>query len=268
MFKPSTSFAGRLLNQGNQPANITVDPNTFRTIVGNQLVNPSSSFHLDPSVLGSLLTGGIASSGSGGTMPAPGGPPVDIQALLAMIPVVNDGDVITSDSYNLLRSALIAIANQLGVTPTGGQTGTLTFLPTFFQNSTGPNWVQTSGIASPPQGGTANGWLPLQLPQGVRIQSMTVIGRKNGDLDLFQVNLVRQAIADSSAITTLVGISLKNATDPFTVTKLVSVLGAGPAALNEFSTVDITQYKYFVTAEVDNAKGVANIETIQISYQS
>ncbi|HZU03855.1 MAG TPA: hypothetical protein VFA10_29600 [Ktedonobacteraceae bacterium] len=229
---------------------------------------------IDPSVLAGLLgnlpvsTGTGAPSGTGVSTPGPSSNlPANLQSLLSMLQLVNDGDVIASNDFNLHTLILLAIANLLGATPVSGGETTVTYMPNFFQNDTGPNWAKSNGVASPPSGGTAKGWLPVQFPAGVHIESMTVRGRKNGNVALFAVALVRQAIADSSSVITLIPVNLQTAGDPFTKTGLVSIPQAGPATVEEYSTVDTSLYKYFVTAEVDNAANIATIDTIQLTYR-
>ena len=83
-----------------------------------------------------------------------------------------------------LRAALLAIASQLGADPTSG-TVTLTFAPSFLPIGDEPPWSLSMGVATKPrEAGKARGWFPLQLPEGVRLQSMTVIGRKTGAVEI------------------------------------------------------------------------------------
>jgi len=195
--------------------------------------------------------------------PAPAtGPSVNLQALLASIPIALDGQVITADHHNSLRAAVIGIANQLGV---GLQTATTTytFAPAFIQTGVAsgpPNWSVVNFVASRPTGGSADGWFPVQLPNGQRIQSMTVTGSRSGTAPtVFQVHLWRQltAGAGSDHPTLLITVALESAGNPFQVSAGV-VPAAAPAgsglslitaaAAEEQKLIDTSNYKYFVQA--------------------
>src|SRR3954465_11690416 len=61
---------------------------------------------------------------------APTGPSLNLQALLAAIPIAQDGQVITAEYHNSLRSALIALASELGL-GLSSPTTTFSFAPAF-----------------------------------------------------------------------------------------------------------------------------------------
>lgn len=190
----------------------------------------------------------------------------DIYSAINAIPIAEDGHIITREYHNSLRSGLILIANQLGVTPVS-QTVTMTFAPSFLQNGLQPGWLLNNGYASNPSGGAAQGWFLVQLPDAVRIQSMTVMGRRTGNTPSFQVQLLRQPINEID-ITVLIAISLRDATDPFTATGTLQVPGAGPSALEEYRIVDNENYKYLVFARLIGAASdsVVEIRTIKLTF--
>jgi hypothetical protein len=83
---------------------------------------------------------------------------------------------------------------------------TLTFTPSFFgptQQAGGDqqgNWTLVDGAAISPVGNTnlLEGWLPLQLPDGMQAQNVMVFGQKKGSLLSFEIRLVQQSVADST----------------------------------------------------------------------
>jgi hypothetical protein len=138
-------------------------------------------------------------------------------------------------------STVIAQINASLVTAAPSQT--LTFAPSFFANLNATPWAQNNGIAakSPNQTG-AEGFMPLQLPDGFKLQSLTVIGEKSGNVGSFIVQLVRQATA--GALTTLLTLSLANSPDQFQVTDQI------PANV---SLIDNGNNKYLVIARIVGA---------------
>src|SRR5262245_48368011 len=125
----------------------------------------------DLSIFLSNLATAVGGSGTGGqvtTGPQTDGssfaggstaPPPNITPLLSLIPVAEDGHVITAEHFNSLRTAILAIANQLGVTA-ASQIVTLSLAPTFLPSGAAVQWSLSDGVASAPAGGAATGWLP------------------------------------------------------------------------------------------------------------
>ena len=212
--------------------------------------------------------GGGAGTGTTGTAP-PATAPSNLQALLALIPIAQAGHVIGPEYHNSLRDAVFALAGLLGAAPTAA-TFTLTFTPTFAPNDAGPGWRLLNGIAVRAEGqANANGLLPLQLPDGVRIQGMTVIGNRTGTMAGFQVRLVRQTIANSDAVD-LVNLLLREASSPFTVSGSVQVQNVTETVqLEQYRLVDNTTYKYFVIGRIPDAAAdaVAEVRAVQILFR-
>ena len=112
----------------------------------------------------------------------------------------NDGDYLANHSYYAL--ATLSHGSESPITPADitdlRQTGltladlvppeiTLTFAPSFFKKSFTSDgtplpeeWNLSDGIAQ--STGKAYGWLPVQLPQGYRIQDMIVIGETSREI--------------------------------------------------------------------------------------
>jgi hypothetical protein len=189
--------------------------------------------------------------------------PTDLQTVLATIPVAEEGHVITREYHNSLRTALLLLADQLGTAPIGGPER-VTYPPTFLQNGDESNWRQENGLASVREG-NADGVLSLQLPQGARIQSLTVTGRRLGTVQSFRVELLRLAIDDPDGNPLqLASMSLTNASDPFRVTQSLGVSERGLTALDEFRITD--QYTYLIHARVVAASNLVQINGIQVAY--
>jgi hypothetical protein len=135
-------------------------------------------------------------------------------------------------------------------------TRTLTFAPSFFPRGGNIPWTQLDGIASKGTNQTAaEGWLPLQLPDGTRIQTMTVIGEKSGNVGSFLVQLVRQSI--SGALTTLLTIQLADQPNSFQVSETV------PTTNN---LVDNKTFKYLVIGRIIGAEAAATARLFAIQF--
>jgi len=197
---------------------------------------------------------------------------IDLRALISAIPTAEDGHVITEAYHNTLRSAVLEIGRLMGASATE-QALKVSFVPAFFKNGNPPTvveWNQLNGVATAPNTKSCSGVLPLGLPAGGRIQSLTVSGRRRGSIDGFQVKLVRQAITGTS-LTSLISIPLEDQPDPFTLTHdIVELPDLGSSALRaaaeDFRLIDPARYKYLVIATADNPQDLAVINFIQLSY--
>ena len=190
----------------------------------------------------------------------------DLQTLINAIPDAQDGNVITSDYHNTIKTALEAIAGQLGGT-TSGQSATLTTPPNFLPNGKNTQWIVTLGAASDSGSAISDGWLPLYLPEGAVIQSMTVNGARVNAITAAFASLVVQPVT-ASDVTTLILIDLAAGGNPFNLTRTPAVPGLGPAALQDLATVKNSNNKYLVHAEVIGSTAAASvlIFSISISY--
>jgi hypothetical protein len=138
-------------------------------------------------------------------------------------------------------------------------TGSVTFAPTFLSTGTGTPWVQSSGVASKGGAATAaNGWMQLSLPDGVLLQSVTVIGSKSGNVPSFQIKLVRQLFTQSGLLPVL-AIPVNDQPDTFNFT----------APILTPTQVDNTVNKYLLTADIigADAAATAQLAAIQIGYK-
>jgi len=198
----------------------------------------------------------------------------DIQTLVNDIPDAQDGSVITSDYHNTIKTALEAIAGQLGA-GSGGQTETLTLFPNFQPVqpvSAHVPWTITMGAAADAGGNLTDGWLPVHLPDGAMIQQLVVVGVKTAATTSVQfgafVSLLIMAVGATDA-TTLVSVNLTNQLgSPFTATGTPSVPGTAPNSLKDLQTVKNSQNKYVIHGLVSPspAAGTLTIEAIQVVY--
>ena len=198
----------------------------------------------------------------------------NLQTLIDRIKTAEDGHIITKEYYNSIRAALIEIDGLLG--DSTGQEVTWTIPPIFSRNSINStavvDWNQANGIASAPTTRSCTGIISVNLPNRSRISKLVVIGRKQGNIDGFEVKLVRQLLAGTSP-TTLISIPLEGQNGNFKVEDDISLpsslnLGASAsaAAAEDLRSIDNTKYKYMIIAEADNPTNVAEIHGLQIIY--
>lgn len=227
-------------------------------------VDISNNFEL----LESFFNPGVTGVSGGGTT-TPSSPPAPstsiVQLLLSIIPVASPGHVITSEYHNSLRAALLAIAGTLGVAP-GGSAGphdvTVTLAPIFSHAVFDP-WSIGMGVAAVPANQVnTQGWLPVELPDGALVKSMTVIGHREGaTLSTFSVVLERQEIT-GGPYEELITTNLASSAQFYNVTKNFQ----GDAGLNQ---IDNKKYKYLISALVTRSAGVndlVQIYAIQLVY--
>lgn len=231
----------------------------------------------------------------------PSSVPTDLQLLLASLPFVQDGDLISSDYFNTIRSILFAVANQLGAGLTTSSL-TTTIAPVFLgidssvslpNNAAWAAWTTAEGYATAQQAGAnapalnVSGWFIVQLPNGAQISNMVIIGKRTSYPAstagvMFQVQLVRQLLADptiSNNIATLITMDLTGADGTFTSQpasiQAPAVLGIGSqgsvavALQHELQTVDTAKYRYLLVARASspaNATSTASIFAVQINY--
>jgi hypothetical protein len=125
----------------------------------------------------------------------------------------------------------------------------------------GDAWDHVFGGAAKPVGKSAAvGMMTLQLPQGSRIQSLRVIGRK--DSGNLTITVRRQGLSATATPEPIFGTT--PSTGPFDVT--------ANAPSIEIAKIDNEQFRYYVTAELDSAgtaTGVSvQINAFQITYMT
>lgn len=101
----------------------------------------------------------------------------DLRTLLAAIPQAADGLPITSNYHNTLKTALEALAGQLGEANVGPLV--VTFPMAFIATSGGrPPWRLDYDGSAASNGPQCEGWFGIDLPDGVRVDRVTFYGRR------------------------------------------------------------------------------------------
>jgi len=217
--------------------------------------------------------------GGGGTTPPPAAAPPpasapavtattvsDLQVLISAIPIAQDGDVITADYHNSVRSAFIAMANRLGLGIITEEIF-ITNAPNLFKVDGQGEWKNELGQVKKAAAdtGALRGWMELDLPDGARIKKMNVYA-SNDTAGTMKVKLRRQSVS-SSAGDDLIAIDVAN-NDASTVKDGdVTLPGStlGNSAIEEARSVDNQKYKYLFVAELDG--GVSGKEAKILSMQ-
>jgi hypothetical protein len=194
------------------------------------------------------LANQLAVGGGGATAtPAAEQPSPQVQAFLDAIPFANDGDVITADHHNTLRAALGRIARSLDETQFA-RVVTPSFPAALLPIDGAPAFRIAEGFAAGPKtGNTAAGWLPLDLPHGTTIDSLTVRGKRPGAVTIWSASLRRVDLAGGAPVdvctkeiqseTVAAGGSFVAEIQPVTT-------GITAAQLSERTLVDTTRYRY------------------------
>lgn len=127
-----------------------------------------------------------------------------------------------------------------------------------FVATSGVGWSHANGFAQKASGQTAAaGMTSVSLPHGARILRLRAVGR-NGGAGNLRIALMRQLVADPGATSEQIA-RVEGTTDPFDVT-----LAADP----QFQRVDDERFKYFITAQLNNALAadVVAVTAMQIVY--
>jgi hypothetical protein len=185
----------------------------------------------------------------------------ELQTLVNAIPDAQDGNLITSNYHNTIKTALQAIASQLEAAAPGSRTVTLTVQPNFVPIVGGTAWTVTLGVATSVAG--SNGFIPLNLPDGATIQGMVAIGGQTSPVSRGFASLLVLPLGGTGS-TTLILIDLSAGGNPFTLTGSPNVPGLTPSALKDMETVNNSQFKYAIQSEVLGA-GVT-INAFQVVY--
>ena len=132
-----------------------------------------------------------------------------------------------------------------------------TVTPAFVATS-GTGWSHRNGFAEKAAGQTtAAGMVSVSLPHGARILRLRAVGRNNGGGNL-RISLFRQLVADPGATSEQIA-RVEGTTDPFDESR---------AADAQFQRVDDERFKYFITAQLNNAQAtdVVAVTGLQVVY--
>lgn len=136
-------------------------------------------------------------------------------------------------------------------------TTTLTFAPNFSQSGSATPWTISRGIASKGTTQTqAEGWVALQLPQGSRIQNMTVIGDKSGNVGSFTAQFMSQGLSGGES--PLLSIALATQPDSFQASQPV------PSTVNNI--VANQTNKYIVSVRIIGADPASTARIFAVQF--
>ena len=153
-----------------------------------------------------------------------------------------------------------AFATLQGIVVPVSPTPTLTFAPTLFPVLTTPAWSSGYGIATKGAGQTsADGWMPIQLPDGYKIQSIAANGEGSGNLGSVSVQLLRQSFSTNDQAT-LVALQLSNGGAG---NQIFASVGFVP---DDKSLIDNSNNKYLIAAKIigADAAATAKLSGIQV----
>jgi hypothetical protein len=182
-----------------------------------------------------------------------------LPGLLAAIPFANDGDVITRDHHNTLRSALVQVASAVGQTQLD-PVQTLSFTPVLLPVIGSAEWRTTFGFAAgppPTAGGTARGWMTLELPHGTTIDGMAVRGSMPTTVALWTVALRRLELAGSltsDVYTSEIQNTPKEADGSFLAPVEPRTAQLTPQQVADLRRVDNTKYRYLFNTTMAGAQ--------------
>jgi hypothetical protein len=207
----------------------------------------------------------------GGPAAAPGTPP-DLGIALASVPIAHDGAVIDAEYHNSLRRALAALAGRVG----GGEldgTRALSLTPLFRRLSDdGDGWDLTPEDAVGQS--ESDGWMPVDLPDGVRLESLAVGHFAEKTLTYFSVRLARLRILDRATEEVFTIQRTKgDATNRIDKEAKVTA-NVGPAE-EELRRVDNSTWRYVVyatsrgnVATTGATTDQINVHALQVFYSS
>ena len=159
-----------------------------------------------------------------------------------------------SKVFDLVNAALVA----LGQKPPPKQIK-ITLTPVL-ETTALNGWSHQQGLAQKPPGQTsAQGMMSVDLPDGVELLTLRVNGRNSGTGTL-SISLQRQSLGTGNNPSEQV-VTVSGSGNPF---------DASAPANAQVATVDTSNFKYFIVAEVDNAQAadIVQLTAFQITYQS
>ena len=127
----------------------------------------------------------------------------DLQILMSQIPAAEDGDVIRSEHFNLMRAALFELAGRLGVGPVATSL-TVSVVPALLPMTAGDvvaqPWTLEYGLARA-AGANVRGWMEVELPDGSRVHEMKAFATHTGRAETagsnrFTLSLYRRTITE------------------------------------------------------------------------
>jgi hypothetical protein len=228
-----------------------------------------------------LLASGALSTVSQTQAPQSPAHSAEYQTLLNSIPIANDGDVIFPEHHNSLRAAIGVLARNLDDSAFA-RLAQIPFTPALLPNGTAKPWRLAIGAAlGPDTGGSdhaANGWMPLDLPHGSRIEGFSVRGEQNdlpavtggspqpaGSVGDWQVALARREVAGSEDVT-LGSKDISGQAGAFSAPVEIAVEGATQAQMEGYRRIDNEKYQYlFTTAATSVNRSVIKLTAVEVT---
>jgi hypothetical protein len=187
------------------------------------------------------------------------------RATLDRIPIANDGDVITAEYFNALRETIAVIAASLDETHLE-RTITRSFTPVLLPVAGGGTpWRIALGFAAgPTSGSAAEGWMPLDLPNDVDVDTVTVRGKRAAKPTIWTASLRRLALDGSGAVDVChreIQDATATAEGVFTISFSATTEGLTPAQIADRRHIDTSRYRYLFHSKF---AGAAQADAVEI----
>jgi hypothetical protein len=198
-----------------------------------------------------LASGQAAGAGGGGSATAPQPASAQLEAFVAAIPFANDGDVITPDHHNSLRSAIARIASGLEDSQFA-RVETRSFSPVLHPEDANPWDTALGEVKGRPGAASSTGWMPLALPDRTDIDTLTIRGRspRLAVDESVTVTLFRRELATTTD-TEIAVATLDDGVRPdlnYLVTQAPKTTGLSTATIADRRRVDTARFRYFAKA--------------------
>jgi hypothetical protein len=187
-----------------------------------------------------------------------------MQAFLDAIPFAGDGDVITPEHHNSLRAACARIAGSLDETQLA-RVVTQPFTPVLQPVIGSAAWRVTQGFCvGPATGNQAEGWMPVDLPNGTNVDVVTVRGKRPGNVTIWSAALRRVELAgagQTEVCTAEIQGASASSDGTFTATVPPKTEGLSVTQAAELRRIDNTRYRYFFHTRM---AGAAQADAVEV----
>jgi hypothetical protein len=192
----------------------------------------------------------------------------DLRDLVQAIPIASPGDIIAPDHHNMLREAVAKLAQSLDRTQTAPVV-TASFAPILWPFWTdAPPW-NAFMCFSVPSSASTSGWMPLDLPDGLDIDTMTVRGDRGGStytewrfgLYRFELTGFQWGGAGWAQLgENLLDPAAQGAPTSFVDTVRLNTTGKTPTQVADLRRVDASKYRYAFYTGLQNASKPSQIQ--------
>jgi hypothetical protein len=192
----------------------------------------------------------------------------DLRDLVQAIPIASPGDIIAPDHHNMLREAVAKLAQSLDRTQTAPVV-TASFAPILWPFWTdAPPW-NAFMCFSVPSSASTSGWMPLDLPDGLDIDTMTVRGDRGGStytewrfgLYRFELTGFQWGGAGWAQLgENLLDPAAQGAPTSFVDTVPLNTTGKTPTQVADLRRVDASKYRYAFYTGLQNASKPSQIQ--------